>query len=243
MYTIWERGRFKSTQLAGFRIFITIRYPTLVLLIFDLDGTISDSYQGIDRAFRHALTKLDHAEATRNAYHEFIGAPLPNAFSMLLEIPVEETKAAVDYFREYYSVSGWKENELYDGILPLLSNLREQGHTLAVATNKPTFFAEKILNHFGADHYFDCIVGQELGYVPSKKAALIQKVLSNLNHTEGVYIGDSVFDIEAGKACNMPVIAVGYGFGTEQELKNALPDYYAHSVTDLQTCIADYVGR
>jgi phosphoglycolate phosphatase len=123
-----------------------------VLFIFDLDGTISDSYPGIERAFRHALTKLEHPEAGRAAYHEFIGAPLPEAFALLLAVPTEETRAAVDYFREYYADAGWKENQLYEGMLPLLLSLREQGHTLAVATNKPTFFAQKILKHFGADH-------------------------------------------------------------------------------------------
>lgn len=213
-----------------------------MLFIFDLDGTISDSYPGIEGGFRYALAKLNRAEADQTSYHALIGAPLPEAFSLLLSVPVEETKTAVDYFREYYSQSGWQENKLYDGMLSLLLNLREQGHTLAVATNKPTFFAEKILNHFGVDHLFDAIVGQELGYTAVKKSTLIEKVLSGLQYSHAVYIGDSTFDIEASRTCSLPVIAVGYGFGTEAELKNAEPDYYAHSVTDLHRCFANIVA-
>lgn len=213
-----------------------------MLFIFDLDGTISDSYPGIERGFRHALTKLNHPEATRGSYQEFIGAPLPNAFSLLLEIHVDETKQAVDFFREYYSVNGWKENELYEGIVPLLNSLREGGHTIAVATNKPTIFAEKILQHFGIAEHFQLVVGQELGYTAAKKSSLIKKVLRELNFKDAIYIGDSVFDVHASRECDMQVIAVGYGFGTEVELRNSSPDHYAHTVEDLHRKLTDITG-
>ena len=220
---------------------VYLLYP--MLFIFDLDGTISDSYPGIERGFRHALTKMNHPESTRSGFQEFIGAPLPNAFSMLLDIPVEDTKNAVDYFREYYSVHGWKENELYTGIHPLLVKLRDEGHVLAVATNKPTVFAEKILIHFEIHELFHLIVGQELGYTPAKKSELIRKVLTELKHPEAVYIGDSIFDVHAGKECQMPVVAVGYGFGSEHELKNSSPDYYAHTVHELNQCLVDLAKK
>lgn len=206
--------------------------------VFDLDGTLTDSYPGIEGAFRHALNKINSHEEHRADFREFIGTPLPVSFSDLLKIPIEHTTHAVDHFREYYAASGWKENTVYSGIPELISTLHRSSVLLSVVTNKPVFYAEKILNHFQLRPYFTHVYGQELNYQPVSKAVLLGRLYGKLNSGPLYYVGDSKSDIEACRLCGIPVIAVGYGFGDKLSLKKMEPDFYADSVEELSLCLA-----
>lgn len=205
--------------------------------VFDLDGTLSNPYAGIENGFRYALKKLEHSHMHRNHFRDLIGSPLPHSFSEILLLNPRQAIEAIDLFREYYSETGWKENELYSGIDELLSALKKKNNRLSLLTNKPEIFAKKIVNHFGIEKYFENVIGQALNYTSLSKISLLKNLLKNSEGEKTFYVGDTTYDIEACKCCDIPVIAVGYGFGNYEDLLKMEPDYYVSNVTELKDCL------
>ncbi|MDG4516103.1 HAD hydrolase-like protein [Streptococcus suis] len=124
-------------------------------ILCDLDGTLTDSGQGILNSVAYALEKMGIEEPDTANLNRFIGPPLYESFSRFYQLSPEDTQSAVDAFRVYFKEKGMFENQLYPGIIPLLEELRTAGKTLVIATSKPEIFAKQILEHFGIAHYFD----------------------------------------------------------------------------------------
>ena len=206
-------------------------------IIFDLDGTLSDPSKGIFNGFRHALNKMAVQNIDESVFTLMIGPPLQTSFKKHFFSEDAEIEQAVKHFREYYSVTGLFENTVYDGIPNLLENLKENGRTLFVATNKPQPFAISILKHFKLDAYFDSIHGVDISNSASNKEELVELILKKIPDSElsgTVIVGDTLYDVQAGKQFGFDTIALTYGFGSRESLEKANPTALVDSITALK---------
>lgn len=208
-------------------------------ILFDLDGTISDSQEGICKSVQHALSKYGIEVNDIKTLTPFIGPPLRDSFKSFYNIPDEKLEECIAFYRERYSTIGLFENVMYDGIPELLKDLKENGKKLAIASSKPQLFVEKILDYFGILKYFDVITGSTFDGSLEKKTDIItmcfQKLFGNddCNKAECVMIGDRKFDMEAANELSIPNIGVTYGFGDREELENSKALYIVDTVKEL----------
>lgn len=205
-------------------------------LLFDLDGTIIESEEGIINAVMYALGKLGINEDNRSSLRHFIGPPLADSFRNTYGLSAEKAETAVAFYREYYSEKGIFECSVYEGIPKMLEFLSKRaGKTLALVSSKPQVFTERILEHFELSQYFTLILGSELNGERVKKAELIAEALKRLgaNASEAIMIGDRKYDI-AGAAAN-GVLSIGtmYGYGGQMELMDAGADHIVSTIKTL----------
>ncbi|HEM2541832.1 TPA: HAD family hydrolase [Streptococcus suis] len=205
-------------------------------ILFDLDGTLTDSGQGILNSVAYALEKMGIEEPDTANLNRFIGPPLYESFSRFYQLSPEDTQSAVDAFRVYFKEKGMFENQLYPGIIPLLEELRTAGKTLVIATSKPEIFAKQILEHFGIAHYFDVIAGASLDSSRISKANVIGYAINQLETfpKQAVMIGDREHDIEGARMHQLPAIGVLYGYGNKQEFEKAGATMIVETVQDLK---------
>ncbi len=204
---------------------------------FDLDGTVTDSREGIFNCVKYALESRGIAEPDYERMKAYIGPPLVKGFMEINGVDEETAIELLNKYRERYSVYGVYECKLYDGIAELLKSLAERGHTLAIVTGKPEHYAKIIAENLGVKKYFDYIIGPSLSNTEEEKDSLVRRALSLMNTKNAVMIGDRKFDIEGAKMNNISSVAVMYGFGTPEELKNANADFYAETVKDLHNLL------
>lgn len=216
-----------------------MRYTTL---LFDLDGTLTDPYEGITRCVQYALAKQGIEVADRQDLRGFIGPPLKAAFADFHDMSEAEARQAVDDYRERFAQLGMFENRLYDGIVELLAALRASGRQLFVATSKPWFFARKIVQHFELDDYFGKVYGSELDGKRAEKSSLIAYILreQKLRPDETLMIGDRHFDLLGAQHNGVPCAAVGYGYGSKTELMSASPDFYFDTPAEMADCLLSH---
>ncbi len=210
--------------------------PDFSHIIFDLDGTLTDNTSGIRNSLQYALEHMQIHGYSEEILEHFIGPPLQWGFSNLFGLSDRNTKLAVEYFRDYYSENGWHENEPYPGVYPLLEELYVSGTKMYIATSKLEKYAQKIIEHFEFDKYIEQLKGADYGGNKATKAGLIFDLLARhrLKPSKNiVMVGDTVFDIEGGKENGLATVAVTYGFGKEEDLQNAEPDFLVDSVEDL----------
>lgn len=183
------------------------------LVIFDLDGTLTDSAAGIVASFRHAL---DH-----------IGAPIPDGdlAARLVGPPMhhtlaamglgEQTEAAVAAYRADYTSRGWQMNAMFDGVAALLNDLRAAGVRLAVATSKVEPTARKILAHFGLDGYFEVVAGASVDGARAAKSDVVAHALDQLAPLPArvLMVGDRRHDVDGAAAHGIDTVLVGWGYG------------------------------
>lgn len=200
-------------------------------VIFDLDGTLTQSEEGIFNCVRYAADKLGFPVPDDETLHRFIGPPLTYSFKEYMGMDEAMADQAVAVYRERYTVTGLFENRVYPGIRRLLRTLKGQGWYVGIATGKPQGPAERIIEHFGLSRYFDKIVGPQ-GKIGSEKDVLIRTALPE-SYDEAWMVGDRKFDVEGGKAVGIRTIGVGYGYGDEAELRTAGCDVYAPTVQDV----------
>ena len=205
-------------------------------ILFDLDGTLTDSGQGILNSVAYALEKMGIEEPDTANLNRFIGPPLYESFSRFYQLSPEDTQSAVDAFRVYFKEKGMFENQLYPGIIPLLEELRTAGKTLVIATSKPEIFAKQILEHFGIAHYLDVIAGASLDSSRISKADVIGYAINQLEAfpKHAVMIGDREHDIEGARMHQLPAIGVLYGYGCKQEFEKAGATMIVETVQDLK---------
>lgn len=190
-------------------------------VIFDLDGTLSDSAEGIVKSINYALTSLGYNEIPKKDLLQYIGPPLNYAFARLLgEKDKDFLHKAIGIFRERYFSVGYKENVLYEGIRDVLEQLISRGNTLCIATTKRQDIAQEVLKLFDIGKYFTQVHGSDLY---GKKADLLRKMINDptLNNRPMVMVGDRDTDFEAAYEVNIPSIAVKWGYGNENEYKLA----------------------
>ena len=205
-------------------------------ILFDLDGTITDSFEGICKSAQYALQYFGITVPDFDTLRPFIGPPLRDSFRNLFGFNDEQVEQAVTRYREYFSVTGLLENTLYTGMDVLLPRLKAEGKLLCVATSKATVYAQKILQHFNIAQHFHFIAGSELDGQRSKKAEVIRYALEHMpviNLKNAVMIGDRKHDVLGAKEIGMDCIGVLYGYGDEAELTAAGVTVMVDSVEDL----------
>ena len=197
------------------------------VILFDLDGTLTESGEGITKSVQYALERIGKPEADLEKLKAFVGPPLTEMFMKYAQVDEETAKKAVEIYRERYSVTGIFENAVYPGIEDMLAQLKKKGYILAVASSKPEVYVKKILDHFGLTQYFTEIGGSEMDGRRTNKTEVIEDVLCRLNmdkHREQVImIGDKEHDVYGARKAGLECIAVSFGYGTKEELTNAEP--------------------
>src|SRR5260221_850367 len=205
------------------------------IILFDLDGTLTDPKTGITKSVQFALKKLGIDEPDLDKLNPFIGPSLKDSFVKHYNCDEEKAWQAVQYYREYFSTKGMFENTLYKGIYELLEKLYKS-KSLYVATSKPTVFSEQIIRHFHLEKYFKKIVGPELDLKNVSKEAIIKSIvniLPNENKTTFAMVGDREQDIMGAKANGIDSVGVLFGYGSKEEIKNANPTHVIDTVEDL----------
>lgn len=205
-------------------------------LLFDLDGTLTDSAVGITNSVRYALRKFCINSDDMNLLKKFIGPPLRESFESFYGFSSERSELAVQYYREYFREHGIYENEVYDGIYELLAQLREKERILILATSKPEAFAVRILEHFDLNKYFSYVSGATMNEQRNKKEDIIRHALVNCNISEkasAIMIGDREHDIIGAKKNGIDSLGVLYGYGSYDELREAGASFIAESPTDI----------
>lgn len=210
-------------------------------LFFDLDGTLTDPREGITRCIQYGAEQVGRPCPPQGELLKYIGPPLRWTFPDLFgnEDP-ELTDAAIRHYRQRYADVGLFENDVYEGIPELLSQLRDDGFKLYVVTSKPTIYAERIVRHFDLDKNFAGVFGPELDGRFDDKGELIAHLLERLSiePTATVMIGDRASDIEAGKANGTHTLGVTYGFGSVEELTAVGPDQICQNPAEIYNVLS-----
>lgn len=205
-------------------------------ILFDLDGTLIDSSQGVISAAKFALDKMGVPETQIVNLERIIGPPLKHSFKEFFNLSDEFAEKGVEYFREYYRDKSLFDCTVYEGVEELLTMLKNDGYTLAIATSKPKVFAKRILDHINLSQYFDVIEGSSLDEAHHDKADIISHVINQLNiynPNQAIMIGDRLYDVKAANAIGMESIGVLYGFGSLEEFQDAGASYVVNSVKEL----------
>lgn len=209
-------------------------------ILFDLDGTLTDSLPGITRSVAYALKAKGIEVENLQTLQCFVGPPLKESFQKYYGFSEEEAGDCVKLYREYYTKTGIFENAVYDGIEPLLRRLKEKGAVLLVATSKPEVYAKQILEYFHLDSYFDFIGGAELTETRTAKAEVIRYVLEEMGISDrelAVMVGDREHDVLGAKVEGVSCIGVLYGYGSREELEKAGADWIARDQKELESLL------
>ena len=210
------------------------------VILFDLDGTLTDPAIGITNGARKGLERFGIQEPDRTKLYKFIGPPLLESYQVFYGMTPEQAAEAVKAYREYYGVTGLFENKVYEGIPALLRDLRAAGKTLAVATSKPEAFSVRILEKFGLAQYFHHIGGASFDSSRSNKSAVVAYSLGlcgNPSPETVVMVGDRKHDVEGAINNGLQSIGVLYGYGDRPELEAAGATAIAESVEQLRAIL------
>lgn len=217
------------------------------IVLFDLDGTLTDSVAGITNSLMYALDKFGIRVEDRSELYKLVGPPLLNSFMEYYGFDEEKAKRAATYYREVYDTTGKYENEVYEGIPKTLGDLKKAGNHLLVATSKPEHMAKDILEHFSLSEYFDVIAGSDLEGVRNTKGKVIQyaleqyAVLENISVADvkenAVMVGDRLHDVHGAKENGIACIGVLYGYGNREELEEAGADFIAEKPENIPVLI------
>ncbi|MBU1341762.1 MAG: HAD hydrolase-like protein [Proteobacteria bacterium] len=193
-------------------------------ILFDLDGTLTDPFEGITKCISYALSSLGRTSPPAEDMKWCIGPPLKKSFSLLLASDDDQlAEKALTIYRERFSSVGLFENEIYQDIPEVLKTLKGMGHTLYVATSKPTVYAQRIIEHFGLLRNFRRVYGSELDGTRCDKSSLISYILQKemIPSSETFMVGDREYDIIGAMANGVYSIGVLWGYGTKKELDNS----------------------
>ena len=190
-------------------------------ILFDLDGTLTDSGEGIINCASLALRHYGIPVPDRETMRVFVGPPLRDTF-FKFGVPEDKLDEAVEIYRSRYLTVGKFENFPYPGIEDLLKKLKEAGNKLYVATSKPETTSVEILEHFGLAKHFDMICGATMDTSRNSKAKVIAYLLDQCGRAEKtIMVGDTAFDVIGAKAHGIPTIGVSWGYGLVEDMKNA----------------------
>lgn len=205
------------------------------VLLFDLDGTLTASAEGIINGYIYALEKIAVPVPSREQLRMVVGPPLEYSFDTFFGLSKEQAREAIGYYRAYYADKGAFENRLYDGVPELLEKLKSAGKKLYLATTKAEKYAHIIPEHYGISGYFDFICGSDQES-RRDKASVIRCVLSAAgtnNPDRCIMIGDRKFDVLGAAQCGLGCIGVLYGYGDAQELQAAGAKHIVSTVEEL----------
>lgn len=206
-------------------------------ILFDLDGTLTDSGEGIINSVIPALEYYGLPVPDRETLRVFVGPPLHETF-MKFGVPDEKADEAVEIYRSRYNTIGKFENTPYPGIVELLQTLKSHGHTLLVATSKPEALSVEIMEKFKLAQYFDRICGASLDRSRTCKEDVIAYLLKMHGASQQmVMVGDTHYDINGAKAHGIPAIGVAWGYGQVQDMVAAGADAIAYTMDELLTLL------
>lgn len=190
------------------------------IVLFDLDGTLFDTGEGILNGVRYTLKQMDRPIPPENVLRRFIGPPMWDSFRDFCGMTQQQAEEGVRIFRKRYWEVNWMETYLYAGLKELLRDLKAAGVKISTATSKPQKMSRHIIKHFGIEAFFDDIVGSNEDGSRSVKKELIPYAIARcggapLNRV--VMVGDTLFDFIGAAQVGTDFIGVTYGYGTRQE--------------------------
>ncbi len=206
------------------------------IVLFDLDGTLTDPGEGITNSVAYALKKYGIEISDKSELYKFIGPPLKDSFMKYYGFDEAKAEEAIAFYREYFRDKGIFENRVYEGVEHMLEALCADDKTIILATSKPEEFAIRILEHFNLKKYFTVVAGASMDSSRSKKGDVIAYAISLCDGFEkdtAVMIGDREHDIIGAKENGLKSIGVLYGYGDEKELKTAGADYIVSTTEDI----------
>ena len=202
-------------------------------ILFDLDGTLTDSGEGIINCVIYALERFGLPIPPREELRYFVGPPLHESF-IRQGIPADRAEEAVAVYRERYVPTGMFENTPYTGVRELLEALKSEGYTLFVASSKPEWMCVEILKHFDLAKYFDQICGATMDTSRTNKDAVIAYLLDLTGRSDRIImVGDTKFDVLGAKVHGIPTIGVSWGYGTVAQMQEAGAAGIAYSTQEL----------
>ena len=203
-------------------------------VLFDFDGTVFDSAEGITKSVKYALGKMG-IEAELKDLMCFAGPPLDEMFSLRYGMSPEQARRAVELYRERYAPVGWAECSPFPGMRELMGKLRSKGIKLAVATSKPRHFAQRILEKYNMQNDFDLVCGSELDGTRGQKWEVIEYALSlfGIEPNEAIMVGDRKYDVIGAKKCGVSCVGVRFGYAEPGELEAEGAVYGAEDTDDL----------
>lgn len=214
---------------------------TFTTLIFDLDGTLTDSGEGIMRCAQYALQKMGIPVNDHHSLRPFVGPPLEDSFKTLFNFSDEQAAQAVSYYRERYFSKGVYEQSLYPGAKEMLEELKKNGYRLAIGTSKMLSQTTYVLDYLGIRDYFDTIGARDEKGLLHTKADVLNSLLNNMgmsySKNDCVMIGDRRYDVEGARQVGIKSIGVLWGYGDELELRSAKADYLATDFKQLSSLL------
>ena len=192
-------------------------------IIFDLDGTLSDSKEGITKSVQYALKKVGIIEDNLDNLSHFVGPPMVEEYMKSYGMSEEKAYETLDYYRERYVPTGIYETKIYPGVMEVLEAVRQNGLKIGMATSKPEGMAEDVAKYLKIFDYFDIICGADLHGPIQSKASVLNKLFdtSDFKKEESVLIGDTKFDVEGANEVGIDCLGVSWGTGTEEEMIGA----------------------
>ncbi len=206
------------------------------IILFDLDGTLSDSGPGIMRSVRYALAKFGITEENEEKLRRFVGPPMIESYQRFCGFSHEQAVQALAYYREDYLSGAIYMNTPYEGMEETLRALKARGKTLAAATGKPTPMAETVLQHFGWEKYFQFIAGSTMDETRSEKKDIIEYALESLSVTDRsrvLMVGDRDNDVIGAQLAGIDCCGVLFGYGSREELEGAGAKYLIEKPEEL----------
>ena len=204
--------------------------------LFDFDGTLCDTTEGIFNSVIYSLHCFGIEEDDREKLRFFVGPPLFESYKTLYGVSDDEAKYLIEKYRERYRVKAAEESALYNGITEMLQKLKAKGKKIAIASSKPEIFVKEISNYHNISQYYDFISAEQLNKNHSSKEELINTCLDffgNPTKESVLMVGDRFYDIDGAKAVGVDSAGAIYGFGTEEELRNAGATYILSSPDDI----------
>lgn len=208
-------------------------------VLFDLDGTLSNSFEGISGGVLYALEELGYPAPPRGSLASFIGPPLFDEFKRRFGMDDETAREAVRLYRVYYPQKGIYEQFPNEGAEELLKTLKERGVKICLATSKPQEYSERILKNFGFEKYFDVIIGATFDGARSAKSDIIALALekTGTKPENALMVGDRFYDVEGAHACGVRCAGVLCGFGSRREFEDCKADLIAENLLDILTAL------
>ena len=212
-------------------------------IFFDLDGTLTESGEGITKSVQYALEKLGVSASDLEPLKVFVGPPLLDQFMKYAGFDKETAQKGIEYYRERYSEKGMYENTVYPGVENALAELKRRGYRLAVASAKPTFYVTQIMDHFNLSRYFEVIAGTDLNGPKVSKSQVIEEALERMSLSDHrdqvIMVGDREHDILGARRCGIQCVAVSYGYGSREELEEEI-DHCIHKFMEDGTTMQKY---
>lgn len=208
-------------------------------VLFDLDGTVSESAPGIRKSLEHAITSLDKPLPNLDDYTLYIGPPLLDTFRNLCRFDEPDCQKGLVLYRDFYNETGKYLNKLYDGVKDVLKSIRQSGAKTAVCTSKYEKFAEEIVEILGVTEYFDAVCGSAFDGSRKDKKDLIPYAVESLggnietDRKRTVMLGDTYFDARGARLCKVDFVGVKYGYGSIKAMQDEGASLFADTPKDI----------